>query len=64
LQKINSKFSFNNKSEFNCKVKLEGFTYLDVNKNGSIDYDYAFDKKISLSGNATEYNQIVERKYL
>lgn len=63
-QRINSKFSFNNNSEFNCKVKLEGFTYLDVNKNGSIDYDYAFDKKISLSGNATKYNQTVERKYL
>lgn len=63
-QRINSKFSFNNKSEFNCKVKLEGFNYLDVNKNESIDYNYTFDKKISLSGNATEYNQTVERKYL
>lgn len=63
-QRINSKFSFNNKSEFNCKVKLEGFNDIDINKNGSIDYDYEFDKKISLSGNATEYNQKVERKYL
>lgn len=63
-QRINSKFSFNNKSEFNCKVKLEEFTDLDINKNGSIDYNYTFDKKISLIGNATEYNQKVERKYL
>lgn len=63
-QCINSKFSFNNNSEFNCKVKLEGFNDLNINKNGSIDYNYTFDKKISLSGNATEYNQTVERKYL
>lgn len=63
-QRINSKFAFNNKSDFNCKVKLEEFIDLDINKNGSIDYDYTFDKKISLSGNATEYNQTVERKYL
>lgn len=63
-QRINSKFSFNNNSEFNCKVKLEGFNDLDVNKNGSVDYNYTFDKKMSLSGNATEYNQTVERKYL
>lgn len=63
-QRVNSEFSFNNKSKFNCKVKLEGFNDLDINKNGSINYDYTFDKEISLSGNATEYNQTVERKYL
>ena len=63
-QRINSKFSFNNKSEFNCKVKLEGFADMDVNKNDSADYNCNFNKEISLSGHATEYNQIVERKYL
>lgn len=63
-QRINSKFSFNNKSEFNCKVKLEGFVDMDVNKNDSADYNCNFNKEISLSGHATEYNQTVERKYL
>jgi hypothetical protein len=37
---------------------------MDVNKNSSSDYNYNFNKEISLSGNATEYNQTVERKYL
>lgn len=63
-KRINSKFSFNNKSEFNCKVKLEGFVSVDVNKNNSADYNCNFNKEMSLSGNALEYNQTVERKYL